>query len=59
MTPKVFISYSHSDQQWAREFAKTMVESGVNVCFDELNIQPVQPLRCALEKGLRAPSCFC
>lgn len=52
-TPKVFISYSHSDGEWARKFAETIAGSGVEVWFDEFNIKPGQPLVEALEKGLR------
>jgi TIR domain-containing protein len=50
---KVFISYSHSDKEWARKFAETIASSGVEVWFDEFNIKPGQPLVEALEKGLR------
>lgn len=50
---KVFISYSHSDKEWARKFAETLASSGVEVWFDEFNIKPGQPLVEALEKGLR------
>ncbi|MBI1927764.1 toll/interleukin-1 receptor domain-containing protein [Candidatus Poribacteria bacterium] len=52
-TPKVFISYSHSDQEWTREFAETMVNIGLNVWFDEFNIKAGQSLGEALEKGFR------
>jgi len=52
-TPKVFISYSHSDPEWTREFAETMVNIGLNVWFDEFNIKAGQSLGEALEKGLR------
>ena len=52
-TPKVFISYSHSDRQWVREFAKTMLERGVKVRFDEVNVKAGQRWGNALEKGLR------
>jgi hypothetical protein len=52
-TQKVFISYSHSDKEWARRFAETIANSGVEVWFDEFNILPGQPLVEALEKGLR------
>jgi hypothetical protein len=52
-TPKVFISYSHSDKDWARRFAKTIADSGLDVWFDEFNIKPGQPLVEGLENGLR------
>src|SRR6185503_17531729 len=51
--PKVFISYSHSDQEWARKFAEVLAHSGIEVWFDEFNINPGEPLVDALEKGLR------
>src|SRR5436309_10166532 len=52
-TPKIFISYSHSEQEWAREFAASLVLNGLNVWFDEFNIKAGQLLSDALEKGLR------
>ncbi len=52
-TPKVFISYSHSDREWARKFAEIIEKIGLEVWFDEFNIKPGQPLVEALEKGLR------
>lgn len=50
---KVFISYSHSDKEWARKFAQTIATSGIEVWFDEFNIKPGEPLVESLEKGLR------
>lgn len=50
---KVFISYSHSDKEWARTFAQTIASSGIEVWFDEFNIKPGEPLVESLEKGLR------
>jgi predicted nucleotide-binding protein len=52
-TRKVFISYSHSDKDWARRFAETLEHSGLEVWFDEFNIKAGQPLVEALENGLR------
>ena len=52
-TPKVFISYSRSDKEWARKFAETIADNGVDVFFDESNIAPGQSFIEALEKGLR------
>jgi predicted nucleotide-binding protein len=52
-TPKVFVSYSHSDKDWARRFAKTIEDIGLEVWFDEFNIKPGQQLVEALENGLR------
>jgi hypothetical protein len=52
-TPKIFISYSHSDQIWAREFVESLVKAGLDVWFDEFKIKAGQLLSEALEKGLR------
>ncbi|MCI0486072.1 MAG: toll/interleukin-1 receptor domain-containing protein [Blastocatellia bacterium] len=52
-TPKVFISYSHSDKEWARQLAETIASTGLAVWFDEFDIKPGQQLVDALEKGLR------
>ncbi len=52
-THKVFISYSHSDREWARKFAEAISEIGVAVWFDEFNIKASQPLVEGLERGLR------
>ena len=52
-TPKVFISYSHLDKEWARQLAKTIVRIGLDVWFDEFDVKPGQQLADALEKGLR------
>lgn len=53
IAPKVFISYSHSDKDWAEKFAETMVKSGMNVWFDQFNVKAGEPLSDAIEKGLR------
>lgn len=34
-TPRIFISYSRSDQDWASELAKSMVDKGIDVFFDQ------------------------
>jgi TIR domain len=52
-TPKIFISYSHAEQDWAREFAASLVRHGLDVWFDEFNIKAGQLLSDALERGLR------
>ena len=56
-TPKVFISYAHSDKDWARRFAETLGQEGLAVWFDEFNIKAGQPLveawRMGLEKVMR------
>jgi hypothetical protein len=50
----VFVSYSHErDAAWARSFAQALKGKGVNVWFDEFDVQPGESLRDALESGLR------
>lgn len=51
--PKVFISYSHADHSWAREFAKSMVDHGIDVWFDQFTVRAGDSLSDALEDGLR------
>ncbi len=50
---KVFISYTASDAEWARSFAKALKGRGVSVWFDEFDVQPGESWREALESGLR------
>ena len=50
---KVFISHTASDKEWARSFAKALKERGISVWLDELDVQPGEPLREALESGFR------
>lgn len=52
--PKVFISHSATDADWARSFAQALKERGVSVWFDEFNVQPGESWREALEAGLRS-----
>lgn len=51
--PKVFISYSRRDVDWARSFAEALKQRGVIVWFDEFDVQPGESLRDALESALR------
>jgi nucleoside 2-deoxyribosyltransferase len=51
--PKVFISYSRRDADWARSFAEALKQRGVSVWFDEFDVQPGESLRDALEAALR------
>jgi hypothetical protein len=50
---KIFISYSHADSQWAKEFALSLRQRGVDVWLDQLEIKPGEPLSEAIERGLR------
>lgn len=51
----IFIShpFAESDRQWVREFAQSLQRRGANVWLDELQVQAGEPLREALEEGLR------
>lgn len=51
--PKVFISYSHTDFDWAREFAESLSRRGIDVWLDQFEIQIGDSLRDAIENGLR------
>lgn len=55
---RVFISHTARDTEWARSFAKALKERGVSVWFDEFDVQPGEPLRDALESGLRNSDVF-
>lgn len=54
---KVFISHTARDTEWARSFANALKERGVSV-FDESDVKPGEPLREALESGLRSSDVF-
>ena len=51
--PKVFISYSHDDAEWARRFAEALRRQNVNVWLDEWQVSAGDSLRDAIEAGLR------
>jgi nucleoside 2-deoxyribosyltransferase len=51
--PRVFISHSALDVDWARSFAQALQERGVPVWFDEFDVHPGESIREALESGLR------
>jgi predicted nucleotide-binding protein len=51
--PNVFISDSHEDSAWVRQFAEALKDLDVAVWFDEWQIKAGDPLREALEQGLR------
>jgi hypothetical protein len=56
--PKVFISHSALDADWARSFAQALQQRGVAVWFDEFDVHPGESLREALESGLRGSDVF-
>jgi len=51
--PKVFISYSRQDADWARSFAEALRKRDVPVWFDQLDLPPGALLRDAVESALR------
>lgn len=51
--PKVFISYSHSDATWARQFADALKAQGVEVWMDVLNIRAGERIQEKLERALK------
>jgi nucleoside 2-deoxyribosyltransferase len=51
--PKVFISHSTHDADWARSFAQALKQKGVIVWFDEFDVRPGESFRDAVESGLR------
>jgi len=52
-TPRVFVSYSHDDAEWVRDFAEALKTQDVAVWLDEWQIPPGESMRDALEEGLR------
>jgi nucleoside 2-deoxyribosyltransferase len=56
--PRVFISHSTVDADWARSFAQALQQRGVTVWFDEFDVHPGESLREALESGLRGSDVF-
>lgn len=52
--PKVFISYSYDDAEWARRFAEALREESVEVWLDTWQVHVGEPLRDAIEAGLRS-----
>jgi TIR domain len=56
--PRVFISHSALDADWARLFAQALQQRGVPVWFDEFDVHPGESLREALESGLRGSDVF-
>jgi hypothetical protein len=51
--PRVFISYSDQDRDWAEAFARSLKDSGAEVWFDQWKIPPGQAWPPAFEEGLR------
>jgi len=58
--PQVFISYAHSkgDADWVRAFAEALKQRGLRVWLDQFQIAAGEPLRDALEAGMRESDVF-
>jgi len=53
---RVFISHSHSDEGWVRQFASSLEQHGVDVWLDYHSLQWGESITEAVEKGLRESS---
>ena len=58
MKHKVFLSYSHGESEWAKEFAKAISDRGVQVWLDQFEVKAGEPISEAIEKGLRESDLF-
>ena len=56
--PRVFVSYSHKEAAWAKEFAQALSQRGLQVWIDQLAVQAGESIREAVEKGLRESDIF-
>ena len=55
---RVFISYSHKEADWAKEFAQALSRRGWQVWIDQLALKAGESIRDAIEKGLRESDVF-
>jgi len=51
--PRVFVSYSHKEADWAKEFAQALSQRGLQVWIDQLAVKAGESIGEAVEKGLR------
>jgi hypothetical protein len=56
--PRVFISYSHSDQAAASEVVAALRTSGARVWLEEERVKPGESIRKAVEKGIENADTF-
>jgi hypothetical protein len=49
----VFLSYSHQDEKWVREFASALKNSGVTAWFDANDISPGEDWQEVIQQALR------
>ena len=56
--PRIFVSYSHKEADWAKEFAQALSQRGLQVWIDQLAVKAGESIREAVEKGLRESDVF-
>ena len=56
--PRIFVSYSHKEADWAKEFAQALSRRGLQVWIDQLAVKAGESIREAIEKGLRESDIF-
>ena len=56
--PKIFVSYSHKEADWAKEFAQALSQRGLRVWIDQLAVKAGESIGEAVEKGLRESDVF-
>lgn len=49
----IFISYSHSDTEWVREFVSELRQQGISSWFDEAELKPGMVFTDAIENAFR------
>ena len=50
---KVFISYTHDDDTWAKAFADALAKQGLSLWFDQWDIKPGEKISEAIDQALR------
>jgi hypothetical protein len=50
---KVFISYTHDDDTWAKAFADALAQHGLSLWFDQWDIKPGEKISEAIDQALR------
>jgi hypothetical protein len=54
----IFVSYSDEEAYWAKEFVQTLTQRGLHVWIDQLAARTGEPIREAVEEGLRERGIF-
>ena len=52
-SPRIFISYSHSDSAWAKAFADQLAKRDLSLWFDQWSIKPGEDWREAIGHAIR------